>query len=76
MQNRQQPSPLERITLNLTPRSQQALAEAVERSGDNKTDVVNRALQLYNYLEDLWRHDGAVYVRQGHGGELERLRMF
>lgn len=71
-----QPSQVDRITVNLTPCSQQALAEAVARSGDSKTETVNRALQVYNYLEDLWRNDGAVYIRQGQGGELERLRVF
>jgi hypothetical protein len=67
---------LERITVNLTPRSRQALAEATARTGDSKTDTVNRALQIYNYLEELWRNDGAVYVRPQPGGELERLRVF
>lgn len=67
---------MEQITVNLTPRSQQALAEAVERSGDSETDTVNRALQIYNYLDELWRNDGAVYVRQQAGAELERLRVF
>lgn len=76
MQNKQQPSALERITVNLAPRSRQALAEAMARSGDSKTDTVNRALQVYNYLEDLWRNDGVVYIRQAAGGELERLRVF
>lgn len=67
---------MDRITVNLTPRAQQALAEAVDRSGDSKTDTVIRALQVYNYLDELWRNDGAVYVRQQPGGELERLRVF
>lgn len=74
--SKQQPSAVERITVNLTARSQQALTEAVARNGDNKTDTINRALQLYNFLDELWRNDGAVYVRQQPGGELERLRVF
>lgn len=67
---------MDRITVNLTARSQEALTDAVARTGDSKTDTVNRALQVYNFLDELWRNDGAVYVRQQPGGELERLRVF
>ena len=39
----------ERITLNLTARSSAALAFLAEHEGLNRTDVVNRALQLYEF---------------------------
>ena len=42
---------LERITVNLTPRSSSALDLAVELTGDTKTDTINRAIQIYAYLE-------------------------
>ena len=59
---------LERVTVNLTPRSSKALEQAAELTGDSKTDIVNRALQLYEF-------DGHVYVRTGPDGDLERLRL-
>src|SRR5579859_2462023 len=66
---------LERITVNLTPRSSAALVLAVELSGDTKTDTINRALQIYAYLEQVIRDGGSVHVREQNGAELERLRI-
>lgn len=66
---------LERITVNLTSRSSAALELIVELSGDTKTDTINRALQLYAYLEKVIRDGGSVHVREQDGAELERLRI-
>jgi hypothetical protein len=66
---------LERITVNLTSRSSAALVLAVELSGDTKTDTINRALQIYAYLEQVIRDGGSVHVREQNGAELERLRI-
>ncbi|MFD1148961.1 hypothetical protein [Saccharothrix hoggarensis] len=62
--------------MNLTPRSVRALDEVVGRSGDSKTDTINRALQVYAYLEEINDRGGAIYVRDGEGAELERVRFF
>lgn len=66
---------LERITVNLTSRSSAALELAVELSGDTKTDTINRALQIYAYIEQVIRDGGSVHVREQDGAELERLRI-
>jgi hypothetical protein len=66
---------LERITVNLTQRSSSALELAVEVSGDTKTDTINRAIQIYAYLEKVLRDGGSVHVREHDGAELERLRI-
>jgi hypothetical protein len=66
---------LERITVNLTPRSSSALELAVELSGDTKTDTINRAIQVYAYLEKVLQDGGSVHVREQDGAELERLRI-
>ena len=66
---------LERITLNLTSRSSSALEIAVELCGDTKTDTINRAIQIYAYLERVIRDGGSVHVREQQGAELERLRI-
>jgi hypothetical protein len=69
-------APLERVTVNLTPRASQALELAVQITGDTKTDTINRALQLYAYLEGIMQTDGSVYVRSSPDAEPERLRIF
>ncbi len=66
---------LERVTVNLTPRSSKALEQAAELTGDSKTDIVNRALQLYEFIEQIFNTEGHVYVRTGPDGDLERLRL-
>ncbi|MDQ2585985.1 hypothetical protein [Saccharothrix yanglingensis] len=67
---------LERVTVNLTPRSSKALVDAITLTGDTKTDAINRALQIYAFLEGVWSAEGSVYVRQGADAELELLRAF
>jgi hypothetical protein len=64
---------LERLTVNLTSRSSSALEDAVELCGDTKTDTINRAIQIYAYLEQVIRNGGSVHVRQESSSDLERL---
>jgi uncharacterized protein (DUF1778 family) len=66
---------LERITVNLTPRSSSALDLAAELTGDTKTDTINRAIQIYAYLEKVIRDGGSVHVRAEEGADLEPLRI-
>jgi len=66
---------LERITVNLTERSSKALDQAVDVTGDTKTDTINRAVQIYAYLEQMIRDGGSVYVRENADAELERLKI-
>ena len=53
----------ERLTVNLTQRSAEALAKAAELSGDTKTDTVNRALQTYAFIREAVASGGTVLVR-------------
>ncbi|GII96160.1 hypothetical protein [Sinosporangium siamense] len=69
-------APLERVTVNLTARASQALENVVELTGDSKTDAINRAVQIYAFLEQVLSSDGAVYIRASPDGELERIRLF
>jgi hypothetical protein len=68
--------PLDRLTVNLTGRASRALDQATEITGDTKTDAVNRALQVYAYLEEVLARGGSLYVREAQGSELERLKVF
>lgn len=62
---------LVKLTVNLTPKAFSAMEEAAARDGNSKTDVVNRALQLYNLVGRLAVVDNATGVvqildRDGH----------
>jgi hypothetical protein len=56
------PADLTRLTVNLTPRARAALGAVETLTGDSRTDVVNRALQVYALLCDVGQHDGAYRV--------------
>lgn len=68
--------PPERVTVNLTGRGSRALELATEVTGDTKTDTINRALQIYAYLEQVTARGGSIYVREAADSELERLKVF
>src|SRR5260370_37828439 len=55
---------LQRVTVNLTPRSGHALEMAVKRTGDSQTDTINRAIQVYAYLTDITETGGPAHRRQ------------
>ncbi|GAA1530016.1 hypothetical protein GCM10009678_10080 [Actinomadura kijaniata] len=62
-----------RVTVNLTGKAARALEDVQEITGYNATDSINRALQVYAYLEELTRDGGELLYRDG-GGRLERIR--
>jgi hypothetical protein len=69
-------SPLERVTVNLTSRTSVALEQLAQMTGESKTDTINKALQVFSYLQQLQRDGGAVYVREPRSKEIERLKIF
>jgi hypothetical protein len=46
-----------------------------ELTGDTKTDSINRAVQIYAYLEEIAARGGTIYVLQSDGDELQQLRL-
>ncbi|MFB9415623.1 hypothetical protein [Dactylosporangium matsuzakiense] len=66
----------ERVTVNLTKKTSDALTEAVRLSRDSKTDTINKALQVYALLQQVEADGGAIYLRENAGAEQERLRVF
>jgi hypothetical protein len=66
---------LTRLTVNLTPRSAAALDLAVGDTGDSKTDTINRALQVYAYLEHAITGGGAIFVRESADADLVQLKI-
>lgn len=69
-------SNLERVTVNLTPRSAHALSVAADLTDDTKTDVINRAIKVYAYIEQLIADGGSVYVQSSAASEPTLLKFF
>jgi len=69
--------PLERVTVNLVARASRALQRVSDLTGDTKTDCINRAIQVYAYLEEVASQNGDIYVREAtDSDELRLLKMF
>jgi hypothetical protein len=68
--------PLERVTVNLTSRSSQALQIVADLTGDTKTDIINRALQIYAWLQESTANGGSIQVRESADAEPLLLKIF
>jgi hypothetical protein len=64
---------LTKVTANLVQRSVTALNAASSITGDNRTDVINRSLQIYSYLMKVLEEGKLVFVKDPATGEVERL---
>jgi hypothetical protein len=68
--------PLEKVTVNLTKRSVEALDDLVEATGKTKTDAINKALQVYAFIQRHLDAGGALYLREAGSDQAERLQIF
>jgi hypothetical protein len=68
--------PLERVTVNLVVRASRALQRVVELTGDSKTDAINRAIQVYAFLEEVESKGGDVYIRETKDSDFQLVKMF
>jgi hypothetical protein len=64
---------LVRVTVNLTPKSADSLEAISGTTGLSKTDVINRALQVYKVVEELLDRGGGSILIKHPNGELERV---
>ena len=64
---------LVRVTVNLTPRSHRDLQKLARETGLGKTDVINRALQVYALVEDLLSKGGGALTVTNTDGTQERI---
>jgi hypothetical protein len=65
----------ERITVALVPKASADLQYLLEKTGLSKTDLVNRALSLYKFVEESTSTGQEVIVRDKATGE-DRVVMF
>jgi hypothetical protein len=66
--------PFERVTVYLTARSSQALDDAARLTGETKTDTVNKALQVWSYLQAFDSAGGGMYLREAHSRKARSVR--
>jgi hypothetical protein len=57
----------DRITATLTPKASAGLASLRKRTGLSKTDLVNRAIGLYDLIDSQAAAGAAVLVRAADG---------
>jgi hypothetical protein len=67
------PPPLEKVTINLTRPSAEALDKIIQSTGDTKTGAINRALQLYAWMQEQFDTGANLYIKDA-GGQAERLK--
>lgn len=63
------PPVVDRITVALVPKAVTSLQALHERTGLSKTDLVNRAVILYDFIEESLRGGRDVLVRDKKSGE-------
>ncbi len=69
-------SPLEKVTVNLTKRSVEALDKIVESTGETKTDAINKALQVYGFIQEQLDGGAALYLKGPGSDQADRLQIF
>jgi hypothetical protein len=63
----------DRITVALIPKAAADLASLRERAGLSKTDVVNRAISLYEFIDGEMAAGREILVRDGDTTAMLRL---
>lgn len=65
----------EKVTVNLTTRATRSLVKVMAAKEESKTEVINRAVQLYELLESIWAEGGNV-ILEPKGDKPIHLKMF
>lgn len=67
-------TPAERITVALIPMAAASLAALCDRTGLSKTDIVNRALTLYEFADATLAEGSQILVRS-EGGDVQQVKL-
>jgi hypothetical protein len=67
--------PAERITVALIPKAGEDLQRLQERTSLSKTDVTNRAITLYEFIDAQIRAGRDVLIRDNRTGETQLVRI-
>jgi len=69
------PQAAERITVALIPKAVEDLQRLQERTGLSKTDIVNRAITLYEFIDGALGDGDDLSVRNKETGEIRHLKL-
>lgn len=69
----QQPVATDRITVALIPKAGEDLQRLQDRTSLSKTDLVNRAITLYEFIEAQQRAGRELLVRDSKTGEMQTV---
>jgi hypothetical protein len=72
----QRASVADRVTVALVPKAASDLQQTVVRTGLSKTDVINRAVSLYGYIEGRLSDGDELLIRDGKTGQVEQIKFF
>lgn len=72
---RQQAEAAGRITVALIPKAGEDLQRLQERTGLSKTDLANRAIILYEFIDAQLRAGRDLLVRDGQSGETQLVKL-
>ena len=65
--------PTERITVALIPKAGEDLQRLQERTALSKTDITNRAITLYEFIDAQVRAGSQLLIRNERTGEVQTL---
>jgi predicted transcriptional regulator len=68
-------SKLTRLTVNLTPKTAEALDHVAALTRDSRTDSVNRAIQFYDFMMTYQAQGSAILLRHPGEDDLDRVRI-
>lgn len=64
---------LTKVSANIVPRAMAALELASELTGDSRTDVINRAIQVYAYLAKQDKEGKLIFLENPSTGSKDRV---
>jgi hypothetical protein len=70
---RLQPTTVDRITIALIPKAAEDLQELQDRTSLSKTDLVNRAITLYEFIDAQQRSGRELLLRDSTSGETQSV---
>lgn len=68
------PPVVERITVALVRKAGEDLQQLQDRTGMSKTDIVNRAISVYEFIESEVQAGNDLFVRDQKTGETQLVR--
>jgi hypothetical protein len=69
----QQPAVVDRITVALVRKAGEDLQDLQERTALSKTDLVNRAITLYEFIDSQVRQGRDLLIRDKSSGETQTI---